>query len=169
MKSLQRTAYHEAAHAVLAYFLRVGLRRVTVVADEDSEGASFDGGEFSEDTEELRLHAKEAFWLRMATVRYAGAEAVRRLAPRSKWRDGATNDYRWASIALEKITLDSQSLRALQTYTMRRSRLLVENYWPEIESLARALIQRKELDGVEAVKEMLASLNDRPARRLMSY
>jgi len=162
------TAVHESGHAVLSHFLGIGLKRVTVVQDGDSLGNSVDGGEYGADAEDLKLIAEEAFWLRMAIARYAGAEAVRRLAPKSRWKSGAHNDYNWAAIALEKITDDRQSLRMLQAYAMRRSRLLVAHYWPEIEHLARALVREKTLEGQDAVKEILASFKARRAG-LLSY
>lgn len=36
--SLKRTAYHEAGHAVMAYILRIGLKEVTIIPDEDYLG-----------------------------------------------------------------------------------------------------------------------------------
>ena len=166
---IQRTAYHEAGHAVLAYFLGVGLKRVSIVRDEDSRD-HLHGGEYGDDTEyteHMRAFAEEAFWLRMAIMRYAGTEAERRLARR--WRNtGAENDYKWAAIALEKITMDWPSRRALYFYARRRTRLLVENYWPEIEAVARALIERKQL-GVEEVRRMLRGSVLGRHGMLMSY
>jgi ATP-dependent Zn protease len=120
VKSIERTAYHEAGHAVLAHFLGVGLKHVSIIANEDSSGHILDGGEFSEETEEMRHHAEEAFWLCMAIVRYAGAEAERRLTQRRR-NTGAKNDYKWAAIALEKITMDWPSRRALYFYARRRA------------------------------------------------
>lgn len=165
---LKRTAYHEAGHAVLAHYLGVGLKAVTIVADDDSDGASIDGGEWNPDTEELRLIAADAFWQRMAIVRYAGAEAVRRLSPKSNWRRGAGNDYHWAAIALEKITSDADSLRALSAYAKRRARLLVENYWPEIGKLASALSKKKTLHGQDVASLLSGSITKRRGH-IMEY
>jgi ATP-dependent Zn protease len=152
MKMIESTAFHEAGHAVLAHYLGVGLRLVTIDADEDSAGHIQDGGEWSEEAEELRILADEAYWLRMAISRYAGAEAVRRYAPRTKWKEGAGNDHYWAAIAIEKITADPRSVRALHAYAQRQARLLVEHYWPEIQRLARALMKEKTLSGDDAKK-----------------
>lgn len=118
---LRRTAIHEAGHAVLSHFLGIGLRRVTIIAESDSVGRSTDGGEWPEDEDAatLRMFAPEAFWTRMAIIRYAGAEAVRRWSPRSRWKDGAESDYNWAAIALEKITDDLECRRALHAYATR--------------------------------------------------
>lgn len=122
MKSIERTAYHEAGHAVLAHFLGVGLKHVSIIANEDSSGHILDGGEFSEETEEMR----------------------------------------------HRITMDWPSRRALYFYARRRARLLVENYWPEIEALARVLMERKELDPDEAGKVLRKSVLRRRGM-LMSY
>jgi len=96
-------------------------------------------------------------------VRYAGAEAVRRLAPRQRDR-GAEGDYKWAAGALDKITMDLPSRRSLYFYAQRR----VENYLPEIEALARALMERGQLDADEAGKVLLGSFRGRRGY-LMSY
>ena len=164
VKPIQHTAYHEAGHVVLAHFLGVGLRRVSIT-DEDCSAYILDGGEYREDIEHMRIFAEEAFWLRMATVRYAGAEAVRRLAPQSRWR-GAESDYKWAAGALDKITMDWPSRRALFVYAQRRTRLLVENYLPEIETLARALMERKHLDADEAGEVLRGSFLRRRGMRM---
>jgi hypothetical protein len=158
--------HRRAGHAVLAHFLSVKLRRVSIT-DEDCSGHILDGGEYSEDTEHMRIFAEDAFWLRMATVRYAGAEAVRLLAPQSRWR-GAESDYKWAAVALEKITMDWPSRRSLYSYARRRTRLLVENYLPEIAALARALMEREQLDGDEAAKVLRGSFLGRRGY-LMAY
>jgi hypothetical protein len=164
---IQYTAYHEAGHAVLAHFLGVKLRRVSITDEDCSSGHILDGGEYSKDTEQIRIFAEESFWLRMATVRYAGAEAVRLLAPQSRWR-GAESDYKWAAVALGKVTRDLPSRRSLYSYARRRTRLLVENYLPEIAALAPALMEREQLDGDEAVKVLRGSFLGRRGY-LMSY
>ena len=50
----------------------------------------------------------------------------------------------------------------------RRARLLVENYWPEIEALARVLMERKQLDASEAGEVLRGSILRRRGM-LMSY
>ncbi len=55
-------------------------------------------------------------------------------------------------------TDDPQSLRALRAYAMRRSRMLVENYWPEIECLARVLLKEKTLDAQRIASVLSGSI-----------
>jgi hypothetical protein len=167
LHSVERAAYHEAGHAVLAHFLGVALRQVSIVTDQDSPGHVPERGEYSEDTEYLRTFAEEAFWLRMAIARYAGVEAERRLTPRSR-NASAEEDYKRAAVALEKITMDWPSRRALYFYARWRARLLVENYWPEIEAVARALMDRRQLDAEELGKMIRRSVLARRGM-LMSY
>ena len=90
-----RTAYHEAGHAVLMHALGIGYKTVTIVPnyEDGTAGTSIHGGEFGEqdnDVAALRYAAEDAFLLRHAIGRYAGAEAVRRRWPRRKdWQAGA--------------------------------------------------------------------------------
>jgi hypothetical protein len=174
----ERTAYHEAGHAVLQWACNVGLKHVTIVPGEGTYGHSIDGGEWgeyddqghpvdkdAEDAEALRMYAPEAFWIRMAMVRYAGAEAVRRLRPISRWRAGASSDYQQAVDALLMITEDEESVNALCRYAKRRARVLVEHYWPEIECLAKALRDRKSIEGDVAGKIILDCIDSRHGAR----
>lgn len=166
----ERTAHHEAAHAVLAHYLGIGLKSASITASEEDgyAGAVEDAGEWSEESEELRMLAEEAFWLRMAIVRYAGAEGVRMLHPKSRWREGAGNDYQWAAIALEKITVDEESLRCLHRLAMRRARILVEHYWPEIQALATELLAHNDIDGPRA-QEIIAATHSARRSAIMSF
>jgi hypothetical protein len=150
---LERIAYHEAGHAVMAHYLCTGLESVTIDSDHESAGHMLSVDENDEDVEALYLAAEEAFWQRKAIVMYAGAEAVRHKWPTSRWGRGADNDYRWAAIALEKITGDEQALHALQAYALRAARLNVAQYWLAIEQVAQALLKAGTLDakGVRAV------------------
>ena len=156
MKSaqLERTAYHEAGHAVLAHYLCTGLKSVSIASDHDSAGHTLGVNESDPDVENLYLTAEDAFWQRKATGLYAGAEAVRHKWPNSRWKLGAGNDYHWAAIALEKITNDAQALRALHAYASRTARLEVAHYWPAIERVAGALIERTTLTDDEVRTEI---------------
>jgi hypothetical protein len=72
------------------------------------------------------------------------------------------------AVALDKVTMDWPSRRSLYFYAQRRTRLLVENYLPEIEVLARALMEREQLDADEAGKVLRVSFRGRRGC-LMSY
>ena len=136
----ERDAYHEAGHAVVTVFLGLRLHAISIKRDDAH-------------STHRATKRDDMYWLRNATIAYGGAEAERRLCgPRSRWRAGAGDDLWRAYHALEEITVDPPSLRALQTYAMRQARLLVERHWPEIEALARLLLERKTVTGKEATK-----------------
>jgi ATP-dependent Zn protease len=147
----EHTAVHEAGHAVLQLVTGIGVRSVTIVPNftEMTAGHALHGGEWPDegsDAEQLRLFAEDAFWLRHAISRYAGAEAVRKIRPGDSADEGAEDDLRWAANALERVTSDDESLDLYARLAKRRCTLLVEHYCPEIERVAAALLERDTLD-----------------------
>ncbi|MEO8631474.1 MAG: hypothetical protein ABI612_25770 [Betaproteobacteria bacterium] len=151
------TPVHEAGHAVLQIVLGLGCQHVAIVPDyEDmSAGSATHAGEYpqDEDAELMKLLAPDSFWLRHAVALYAGAEAVRR-AGYKDWRAGADSDYREAVDEINKITGDEQSIDALFTLAKRRTEILMEHYWPEIEAVVQSLSESKTLSG-DAVDQIV--------------
>jgi hypothetical protein len=174
--ALRRTAIHEAGHAVLQTVLGIGCSGVTIVPSpgEGTAGHALHGGAWGkqgdkpgdpdDDVANLRLFAEDAFLLRHAIADYAGAEAVRRAAPRLKnWKAGAENDYREATFRLNEITEDPESVDLLFKYAQRRCELLVAHYWPEIQAVARALIKLRSLPPERSLRIIQSSLHARSA------
>jgi hypothetical protein len=166
------TAIHEAGHGALLIALGLGLKKLTILADHDSAGACFDGGEWGrlarrlddkdDQTATLRMSVEEAFFLRRAITRYAGAEAIRQLMPEHPDPDaGADIDKRWAVFAISEITDDAQSIDLFSALAKRRCVLLVEHYRPEIAGIARVLEVKKMLSGNTAREIFFASLMKR--------
>jgi len=160
----RHTAVHEAGHAVLHIVLGLGCKRVTIVPDTDSAGATFHGGEFPEESEEMWTFAEGEFWLRHAAAMYAGAEALRRLGVKKKnWRVGAGEDYYNATDAINRISGDAKAIDLLFKLAKRRAVLLVKYYWPEITALANQLEKARTLTGDQAREIVLDSLKQRGA------
>ena len=167
------TAIHEAGHGARLIALGLGLKKLTILADHDSAGACFDGGEWGrlarrlsggddQTGNALRMSAEEAFFLRRAITRYAGAEAIRQLIPEDPDPDaGADNDKRWAVFAISEITDDARSIDLFSALAKRRCALLVEHYRPEIAAIARVLEVKKMLSGNAAREIFFASLRKR--------
>lgn len=167
------TAIHEAGHGALLIALGLGLKKLTILADHDSAGACFDGGEWGrlarrlggegdQTANALRMSAEEAFFLRRAITRYAGAEAIRQLMPEHPNPDaGADNDKRWAVFAISEITDDAQSIDLFSALAKRRCVLLVEHYRPEVAAIARVLEVKKTFSGNAARKLFFSSLRKR--------
>ena len=160
----EEVAIHEAGHAVLQDRLDLGCESVTIVRDEaeGEEGhARHQGASPSdENAEALLLHAEEAFWLRHATAAYAGGEALRCLGVGAWWA-GCAADRRTAVDCIRRITEDPASRRHLLGYARRRSRLLVEHYWPEIRTLAGELMKARTLTGKRVREIVGASIRER--------
>lgn len=166
------TTIHEAGHGALLIALGLGLKKLTILADDASVGACFDGGDGGrlarrlgnkdDQTATLRISAEEAFLLRRAIARYAGAEAIRQLMPEEPEPDaGADSDERWAHFAISQITDDPQSIDLFSALAKRRCVLLVEHYRPEIAAIARVLEVKEKLSGKAARKIFLSSLRKR--------
>jgi hypothetical protein len=146
----KRTAIHEAGHAVMHLYLGLGCREVTIVPnpEELSSGAATHGGEWGEgdeDVEALRAFAEDAFFLRHAIACYAGAEALHQCGF-TDWQDGAEQDEREAVDYIASITSDAQCVDLLHRYARRRTELLVAHYLPEIEALAKALLEAQTIE-----------------------
>jgi hypothetical protein len=177
-EDLDKTAIHEAGHAVMHLVLSLGIKSLTIVPDYERmiAGASTHGGEWGnpaqdfgeqdDDTATLRLVAEDTFWLRHAVACYAGAEAVRQLRPASDPDEGADSDNDAAVDAINSITDDAESLDLYFALAKRRCVLLVAQYAPEIEAVAAALRARQTLCG-EDVREIFAtSIRSRKASLL---
>lgn len=161
----EQTAYHEAGHAVVSVALGLMGEHVTIEADHDSSGASMAAAEYptDEDAEALRLYAPGEFWLRQATIRYAGAAALRHAGYR-RWREGADDDYTWAADAINRITGDDVSMKHLFALAQRRAAVLVEHYWPEIEAVAKGLLAEATLTAEQVGKLFRDSHTSRKGR-----
>jgi hypothetical protein len=179
--ALRRTAIHEAGHAVLQTALGIGCKSVSIEPDHDEGTAGHvvhggawgkqaeTPGEHDDDVASLRIFAEDAFLLRHAIADYAGAEAVRRAAPRRKdWKRGAESDYREAAFRLNEITEDAKSIDLLFKYAQRRCTLLVKHYWPEIQAVADALLKSRTLPA-EQVLDIIRQSVDKRSARLMGW
>lgn len=158
-------AYHEAGHAVLAVILDLGPGKVSIESDGVNAGIAHDDGDNprDEDSEVLYMSAPEAFKMRHATTFYAGALAARR-AKYFNWRDGADQDFAAAHGLADDITACPSSVDAIRKLCERRAEILVEYYWPEIEAVAAALLERSTIEADELRRIVSTSLRDREAR-----
>lgn len=148
----ERTATHEAGHAVLHLVLGLGTKEATIIPnyEEGSAGHAIHGGEWAEagsDAETMRMLAEETFWMRHAVAAYAGAEAVKQILEAPDADEGAESDKRAAADAINKITDDPESCELMFDLTQRRCALLVEYYRPEIEAVAQALLDHDTRSG----------------------
>lgn len=159
------TALHEAGHAVLHVILGIGCKSVTIVPDGEFAGAILHRGEHGhhdDKVENLLECAEDSFWLRHAVASYAGAEALHRSGI-SNYQVGAEQDMRDVTDAIEQITSDAETIDALYIVAKRRCLALVEHYWPEIDRVAKALVDSRTLTGEQVGTIVRQSMSERNA------
>jgi hypothetical protein len=160
------TAYHEAAHAVIALRLGYRVRHASIVSDAERNGhvrwdnptnrrGVRDTVEFgSADEIDKIKHLIE----HVAIVLFAGAVGHKRHNPRARWRCVATAaqrgelmsrgaDYQVAlSYVFQLYEGHQKVMDAFWRYLQARAEALVDANWPAIERVAATLIKRQMLD-----------------------
>jgi cell division protease FtsH len=177
-KSMESTAYHEAGHAVLSYFLmpKIKIEQVTVAPRNDALGfVSYNNEEFIDTSSKEELFNNVCVLLagRMVTLHKYDAEGL---------ETGAVNDLEVASMQIyaaiaifgmdEKIPNISVSgieigyNKELFTKQIEERMLVwleeakektqaeVEKYWNCIDAVAKVLIEKEVIDGFE-LKEII--------------
>ena len=138
-------AYHEAGHAVVAHRLGVEVEHVTIVPDHTSRGHITHGDLFcTHGRGSDRANLERAIAICLAGP-LAQAWLLRRYSER---RCGGRQDYDCAS-GLARYLAGSAGEREFLRCQERRTHALVEQYWNEIELVARALLERDQLSGAE--------------------
>lgn len=87
-------------------------------------------------------------------ILYAGPLAVRKLAPRSRWRRGGSSDFEVVRMFMLHLQGEDDKYNILYAKLVwRRAELLVEHRWKDICAVADGLLEHRTLDqaGVYAV------------------
>jgi len=150
----QRTAYHEAGHAVLDWRLGTRLRRATIIANPGDQTLGhvlpvkidrrFDPSLHDQYTVRRRLEPR-------IVAMMAGVIAERRFTGRRRNWAGAESDLHEAQ-GLALHCLGGNTGKAFTKYfawLFEESREWVEAEWPRIEAVAPALLERETLNGRE--------------------
>lgn len=159
VESVELTAYHEAGHAVAAVVLRVGAVYASIVPDAvmgtvghvKHLGWPGPPPDVEGDLARVRRHAEPRIILALAGV----VAEKRHHGRRHNWI-GANSDLRAATDLMGHFV----SPRQLQAYTdwmWARTEDLVELWWPQIEAVATALLDRRTMRGRE-IREVMMSV-----------
>lgn len=143
------TAYHEAGHAVAAFFLGFKTRQVTVKPGKDYSGLHSEmGRHYLEglDCREITPLVRDRIERRVI-VRLAGAAAQRRFNRRSYRHYHADDDHQQAVDLLFRIASSGKEVTAYCRWLGIRTENIVACHWQEIKNVADALIEQETLDG----------------------
>jgi ATP-dependent Zn protease len=148
------TAYHEAGHAVAAFYLHRKIRSVTICSDEGYSGnVRVRGrrrieGTFDDSTDKV---------FNDILILYAGQLAQNRFAPRSlrRWHvqtghSSLLDHDQIVDLALTQT--DEAGVPLLLKFLKHQAENLVECRWDDIRAVAEALLKRKTLSGDEVRK-----------------
>jgi hypothetical protein len=148
---ISETAFHEAAHAVIAHHLGREVVSISVVPSTSSDGKALPAlTVFAPWPETL---SKQIRGEREIIISYAGGIAQERYTSDEIAADRAAESDRIQAIGEAKylwpnVEEASEQLRRLLDDT----RWLVDRYWAEIERVANALLSRDTLTGAEFAK-----------------
>jgi len=141
----ERTAYHEAGHAVAAYHLRRGTKYVTIEGDDEALGRtrhtrcpSLFRSDVDQGPRTCALTERECL------VNFAGPAAEARLTGRYNHK-GAEHDV-WCSIELASRINDSDEATEAHLKWLRvraRDMMRSSHLWSAVKALAEALLAER--------------------------
>ena len=154
---LTRTAYHEAGHAVMCWWLRKHIKGISIIPEGDSLGRIVHGKPMLKDIEGFNTfwdtHSRKHFEIeRQIMVSFAGCAAESLLTGRNT-RAGSEGDYRQTAGFLFNLTGNDSELATAwgnYLYTKAKSILSMPVCWQAVEALAGELLVRKHIGGRKA-------------------
>jgi len=153
MKIAPSVAYHEAGHAALAIYLRIGLKRVSVIPGNDYSGTCDPVRQPSLTTAD---HGQSDYLTKRVEkcmmVALAGAEAQRKFAPTSVRHYQARGDIKAVFELAFRLCGSSEEASALVKLLQIRTRniLGVDYVWRGVKALAKQLLKQREIKGTNA-------------------
>jgi hypothetical protein len=152
------TAYHEAGHAVMAYFLGVRLKKVSVIPDKDYLGIVLHEkvvrGRSPEIDTSLRNFDRME---KLARIALAGSIAQKIHAPRS--RDGASSDRQTVANVAFMLNGSSEAASAWIKWLEISVTDAIKARWTFVDAVAGDLVKEKELN-----REQILALFNKPRK-----
>jgi hypothetical protein len=139
------TAYHEAGHAVMPYFLGVRLKKVSIVPGKDYVGIVLHEkvvrGLAPEIDTSLRNFDRME---KLARIAIAGSIAQKIHAPRS--HGGASSDHQTVVDIAFMLNGSSEAANAWIEWLKIRVKDALKTRWVFVDTVARELVKEKELN-----------------------
>jgi hypothetical protein len=145
-KEIERTAYHEAGHAVASCHLHVAFSYITIIPEEDHLGHVKHPKLNNFDPEcDNSLRAVDRVE-RMILVLFAGQVAEWRFANRHNWR-GSGEDWQHAVNLVSYLAGNNEVLQKYVDYLWARAKNLFDLpwLWTAVEAVAKELLIRKKM------------------------
>lgn len=164
MRRKWATAYQEAGHAVFGVRLGQRVLRASIVPDVN-EGTL---GHVQRVKVRRDFDWTNDYGAREWTIRrklepgiisaYAGVLAEKRYTGRRHNWAGASSDMQWAAYCILQLEGGGKVADAYARYLRESARRKVETWWPSIERVAAALIERETLKGDDIREAMLGEI-----------
>jgi hypothetical protein len=164
----EEVAYHEAGHAVVAFALKLGVKRLTIDPEGGAAGsvehlrASFSNDQMNE-YEEKYGKARLRIRVEPDLVVFLAGEIAQSMAGPSY--DGSWEDRGDAINRAERFCDSIEETEAYVSWLHVRASDLLRRHWLAVEAVARALLERKTLIGAVARRIALEADLDLPGRR----
>lgn len=166
MRPNERTAIHEAGHAVAAFAQHRRLGRVTIIPEGDSLGSCGSGslGHFRPDIDVDR--ATQAKVDREVIICLAGGEAEKLITGRYPGAWATLRDVTTAFDLAGRVMGDMEGVNVYMLWMKYQTKALLREPWHRaaIEALAAALLERREL-GPQQVRRIIRTAIDQEGRR----
>jgi hypothetical protein len=171
-RTAMATAYHQAAHAVMAWKLGVAVKRVTIVPSKDAKGHCYHAqvvrGECAEvdSSDRGRMEREQHIMIALA-----GPVAQRIYNPRGYRRGHGRGDQAIAADLALNMNGSSRATDAYLKWLTIHTRDCLENVstWPLVEALAAELVRRRTIEGAEVVELLRKESETAPVRFLQAH
>ena len=152
---LERTAYHEAGHAVAAYDQRRRISRVSIIPDfEEGTLGHCSYSQFWKDFHpDINDDSKTRGHIETAIICcLSGHTAEARLSGRNNWVGSSQDRSAALGLALYIAPGGGKELQHYYNWMWERTKGLLAKpfYWDAIEALAAELLQRRDIGGQKA-------------------
>jgi ATP-dependent Zn protease len=167
--SIKLTAYHEAGHAVVAYYVHRRIRHLSIIPREDDLGHMLQGKGPDLKSAEWETSTRTRDRLEeSAMISWGGDAAEYILTNRKKYRPGSMSDIHNVIGYLSKICPESDALSAYVDWLWYCTRnLLREEYqWLAVEALATELIEHHYIGSTRARQIIKKAIEDNFQRKI---
>lgn len=155
--ALRRTAIHEAGHAVVAWAVGSRIHGATITPGEDHLGQVRHMPKVKDATLHGDVDRAQIRLGHQIKIAYAGALAVKRAYPHSRWRAGADNDFHNAAGDVLRVYEDAPRQIAWTRLLTLDTEALLERNWHAVEAVADVLVKRKTMSGAEVKAVIVAA------------